>query len=76
MTTGGSPDQGNDKGLSVATEYRAGTSIYYDRAHVERGAAALADCALTVHATIVSRPTAERAIIDAGSKTLTSDCWA
>lgn len=73
ITTGGSPDQGRDEGLSVATEYRAGTSIYYDRSLVERGAAALADCALTVHATIVSRPTPWRAIMDAGSKTLTSD---
>jgi D-serine deaminase-like pyridoxal phosphate-dependent protein len=33
----------------------------------------LEDCALRVVATVVSRPTRERAIIDAGSKTLTSD---
>ena len=32
-----------------------------------------ADCALTVQATVVSRPTEERAIVDAGSKVLTSD---
>jgi D-serine deaminase-like pyridoxal phosphate-dependent protein len=32
-----------------------------------------ADCALTVLATVVSRPTATRAIVDAGSKVLTSD---
>ena len=31
------------------------------------------DCALTVLATVVSRPTAERALIDAGSKALTMD---
>jgi D-serine deaminase-like pyridoxal phosphate-dependent protein len=31
------------------------------------------DCALTVLATVVSVPAANRAIIDAGSKTLTSD---
>ncbi|MGO8800812.1 MAG: alanine racemase [Roseiarcus sp.] len=73
VTTGGSPDQGRDEGLSAATEYRAGTSIYCDRSLVERGAAALDDCALTVHAMIVSRPTPSRAIMDAGSKTLTSD---
>jgi len=30
-------------------------------------------CALTVHATIVSIPADDRAILDAGSKTLTSD---
>ena len=73
ITTGGSPDQGRDEGLEVVTEYRAGTSIYYDRAHVARGAATPADCALTVHATIVSRPTPTRAIMDAGTKSLTSD---
>ena len=33
----------------------------------------LEDCALRVVATVVSRPTRERAIIDAGSKTLTMD---
>ncbi len=37
------------------------------------GAARLEDCALLVHATVVSRPTPDRAIIDAGSKTLSSD---
>jgi D-serine deaminase-like pyridoxal phosphate-dependent protein len=73
VTTGGSPDQGSDEGLDLATEYRAGTSVYYDRSLVARGAATPADCALTVHATIVSRPTATRAIMDAGSKSLTSD---
>jgi D-serine deaminase-like pyridoxal phosphate-dependent protein len=33
----------------------------------------LDDCALTVLATVVSRPTANRAVLDAGSKTLSSD---
>jgi D-serine deaminase-like pyridoxal phosphate-dependent protein len=73
VTTGGSPDQGRDEGLGAVTEYRAGTSVYYDRSLVARGAATLADCALTVHATIISRPTETRAIMDAGSKSLTSD---
>jgi D-serine deaminase-like pyridoxal phosphate-dependent protein len=31
------------------------------------------DCAMHVLATVVSRPTADRAVIDAGSKALTSD---
>jgi D-serine deaminase-like pyridoxal phosphate-dependent protein len=33
------------------------------------------DCALRVLTTVVSRPTPTRAILDAGSKTLTSDLW-
>jgi D-serine deaminase-like pyridoxal phosphate-dependent protein len=37
------------------------------------GAAKLENCAMHVRATVVSRPTPERAIIDAGSKVLTSD---
>jgi D-serine deaminase-like pyridoxal phosphate-dependent protein len=39
-------------------------------------AATLEDCALTVLATVVSCPTSERAVIDAGSKTLSSDLLA
>ncbi len=73
VTTGGSPDQWSAEGLEIATEYRAGTSIYCDRSLVARGMAKAEDCALSVHATVVSRPTPTRAIIDGGSKTFTSD---
>ena len=52
---------------------RAGTYIYGDRSSVADGSVPLRDCALHVRATVVSRPTADRAIIDAGSKALTSD---
>jgi D-serine deaminase-like pyridoxal phosphate-dependent protein len=37
------------------------------------GVASLEDCALLVYSTVVSRATPERGILDAGSKTLTSD---
>ena len=73
ITTGGSPDMWSDEGLSGITEYRAGTYIYFDRALASRGTCTYADCALTVLTTVVSRPTEERALIDAGSKALTSD---
>lgn len=74
ITTGGTPDIWHmDEAAKVATEYRPGTYIYMDRSQVAAGAAALEDCALTVLATVVSRPTEDRAIIDAGSKALTSD---
>lgn len=55
------------------TEYRARTYIYNDLSLVARAACSIEDCALTVLTTVVSRPTADRAILDAGSKTLTSD---
>lgn len=73
VSTGGSPDMWRDEGLEGATEYRAGTYIYFDRALARYGACTLDDCALSVLATVVSRPTPERAMLDAGSKALTSD---
>ena len=74
ITTGGTPDIWHmDEAARVATEYRPGTYIYMDRSQVAAGAATYDDCALTVLATVVSRPTENRAIIDAGSKALTSD---
>jgi D-serine deaminase-like pyridoxal phosphate-dependent protein len=73
ISGGGTPSM-LDAGLSpILTEYRAGTYIYNDRSLVARGACTLADCALTVLATVVSRPTDTRAILDSGSKSLTSD---
>jgi D-serine deaminase-like pyridoxal phosphate-dependent protein len=73
VSAGGTPDMGKDDALDVVTEYRAGTYIYNDRSLVNRGLCTLQDCALSVLATVVSRPTERRAIIDAGSKALTSD---
>ncbi|MBD8065791.1 D-TA family PLP-dependent enzyme [Devosia sp. PTR5] len=74
ITTGGTPDLAHmAEAAAVATEYRPGTYIYMDRSQVAAGAAGWDDCALSVLATVVSRPTDTRAILDAGSKTLTSD---
>ncbi|MBA3520141.1 MAG: alanine racemase [Rhizobiales bacterium] len=73
LSTGGTPDMWSDDGLERGMEYRAGTYIYNDRSLVARGAAAPDHCALTVLATVVSRPAPDRAILDAGSKSLTSD---
>ena len=55
------------------TELRPGNYVYFDRTQVALGAAALDDCALTVMATVVSKPAADRVILDCGSKTLTND---
>jgi D-serine deaminase-like pyridoxal phosphate-dependent protein len=54
-------------------EIRPGTYIYGDRSYLASGDMSLADCALRVQATVVSRPTNTRAIIDAGSKALSND---
>jgi D-serine deaminase-like pyridoxal phosphate-dependent protein len=55
------------------TEYRPGNYVYFDRTQVALGAATLDECALTVLATVVSKPAADRIILDSGSKTLTND---
>jgi D-serine deaminase-like pyridoxal phosphate-dependent protein len=55
------------------TELRPGNYVYFDRTQVALGAASLDDCALTVLATVVSAPAADRIILDCGSKTLTND---
>jgi D-serine deaminase-like pyridoxal phosphate-dependent protein len=55
------------------TELRVGTYVYGDRRSIAAGVVAEEDCALRVRTTVVSRPTATRAILDAGSKTLTTD---
>lgn len=55
------------------TEYRAGNYVYFDRTQVGLGAATIDDCALTVLATVVSKPAADRIILDSGSKTLAAD---
>ncbi|MDQ0392940.1 D-TA family PLP-dependent enzyme [Labrys monachus] len=73
ITSGGSPDMWRAHEAPVVTEYRPGTYVYNDRSLVERGICGFDDCALSVLATVVSVPDPHRAIIDAGSKVLTSD---
>ena len=72
-SSGGSPDLFAAHLVPSATEHRAGTYVYNDRSMIRAGHCSLDDCAMHILATVVSRPTADRAIIDAGSKALTSD---
>lgn len=73
ISTGGTPDLMHAAEVKVANEYRPGTYIYSDRMQVAWGHGTLDDCALTVKATVVSRPTPTRAVLDAGSKALAAD---
>jgi D-serine deaminase-like pyridoxal phosphate-dependent protein len=73
VSTGGTPNLRNLGAVRGGTEHRAGTYIFNDRMMLACGAATLDDCALTVVSTVVSRAGPERGILDAGSKTLTSD---
>jgi D-serine deaminase-like pyridoxal phosphate-dependent protein len=62
--------------LNGITELRAGNYIFNDNALLSLDLVTEEDCALRVHAAVVARPDAETAIIDAGSKTLTTDLCA
>jgi D-serine deaminase-like pyridoxal phosphate-dependent protein len=73
VSGGGTPTAFQTHEFGGVTELRVGTYVYGDRACVGLGVMTPDDCALHVRATVVSRPTADRAIIDAGSKALTSD---
>jgi D-serine deaminase-like pyridoxal phosphate-dependent protein len=55
------------------TEIRVGTYVYNDWSTVKHGWCTLEQCAQKVICTVVSRPTPDRAIIDGGSKTFSSD---
>lgn len=73
VSSGGTPGMWHAHETPGLTEVRVGTYIYQDRATVVTGAAGWNDVALEVWSTVVSRPTSDRAILDAGSKTLSSD---
>ena len=55
------------------TEHRAGMYIYGDGKTIRSGALTLETCSFGVITTVVSRPTRDRGILDAGSKVLSSD---
>ncbi|MEM8856466.1 MAG: D-TA family PLP-dependent enzyme, partial [Pseudomonadota bacterium] len=73
VSTGGTPNLANLGQLQGATEHRSGTFIFNDKMMLSQGAATLEELALHVVATVVSRAEEDRGILDAGSKTLTSD---
>lgn len=73
LSGGGTPALNRLAEFPMMTEHRAGTYVYNDVMMVHSGVASWQDCALQVRATVVSRPTAGRAVLDCGSKVLTSD---
>ena len=75
VSFGGSPNMWEIGKIPVGNEYRIGTYIYNDRSLMNRGNCSQSDCGLTVLATVVSTPEPHRAVIDAGSKVLTSDLF-
>ncbi len=73
VSAGSTPTARFLEGASGLTEIRPGTYVFFDALQVALGTTDIANCALTVAATVVSRPAPDRAIIDAGSKTMGLD---
>tara|TARA_B100001093_G_scaffold516343_1_gene594894 strand:+ start:562 stop:1647 length:1086 start_codon:yes stop_codon:yes gene_type:complete len=73
ISTGGTPNLKNIGTLDGATEHRSGTLIFNDRMMIAAGVAEVQDCALRIFTSVVSRASDNRGILDAGSKTFTSD---
>ncbi len=73
ISGGGTPALKTLGDFPMLTEHRAGTYVYNDVMMVSSGIATWDDCALQVRATVVSVPTPDRAIVDAGSKVLTRE---
>ena len=75
VSGGGTPALATVDRFPMLTEHRAGTCVYNDAMVVSSGTATWEQCAMRVRATVVSRPTADRGVLDAGSKVLTSDLY-
>jgi len=73
VSGGGTPAMWQAHTHPELTEHRAGIYVYGDRLSLRSGAVTLDTCALRVFTTVVSRPTSDRGILDAGSKSLSMD---
>jgi D-serine deaminase-like pyridoxal phosphate-dependent protein len=73
VSVGSTPTAARAMTVPGVTECRPGNYVFNDASQVNLGTCAIEDCALTILATVVSVPTRDRAVVDAGSKTLSSD---
>jgi D-serine deaminase-like pyridoxal phosphate-dependent protein len=73
VSVGSTPTAARAMTVPGVTECRPGNYVFHDATQVSLGTCTVEDCALTVLATVVSVPGPGRAVVDAGSKTLSSD---
>ncbi len=73
VTTGGTGTAEFCAGHEIVTEVQPGSFVFIDTDYLDTGGVPYCS-ALTAIATVISRPTADRAVIDAGLKTLSNDC--
>ena len=73
VSGGSTPTARQSHLISVLTEIRPGTYVYNDWNSVAGGSCDIDDCAASVLCTVVSDAVPGKVVVDAGSKTLTSD---
>jgi D-serine deaminase-like pyridoxal phosphate-dependent protein len=73
VSVGSTPTAARAMRVAGVTECRPGNYVFHDASQVALGTCGVEDCALTILATVVSVPAPDRAVVDAGSKTLSSD---
>jgi D-serine deaminase-like pyridoxal phosphate-dependent protein len=73
VSGGSTPGAAKTPLIPRTTEIRPGTYVFYDASSMEAKICVEADCALRVLTTVVSTSVPGQCVIDAGSKTLSSD---
>jgi len=73
VSGGSTPTAFNSHLVPQVSEIRPGTYVYHDMNTVRGGFCSLDDCAARIICTVVSTAVPGQVVIDAGSKTLTSD---
>ncbi len=73
VSVGSTPTAKTAGAVTGVTEIRPGNYVFHDAIQVGLGVVPEARCSLRVLATVISRPAADRVVLDAGSKTLGLD---
>jgi D-serine deaminase-like pyridoxal phosphate-dependent protein len=73
VSVGSTPTIRYSARIPGVTEIRPGNYVFHDRTQTGLGVVGEERCALTVLATVVARPSSDHVVVDAGSKTLSSD---
>jgi len=73
VSVGSTPSSAFTPTVPGVTEMRPGTYVFNDNSVFRHGQLGPERCAARIAATVVSRPSADRAILDSGSKTLAMD---
>jgi D-serine deaminase-like pyridoxal phosphate-dependent protein len=72
-SVGSTPTSHAMRSAEGITELRPGNYVFYDATQVALGVVGLERCALSVLATVTSRPAPDRLILDSGSKALAAE---